>query len=198
MAQSKESRRMKEALQTIAVPKLRRAGFKGSYPHFRRVKENQIDLVSFLGHSQWGGAFEVGASIIFPNAACPEDTNYFFPNQPIDIPKLTWAHGRIRTGLPGTYDNAFYYADLYSETFTVNGKPCTRYIPVTPAFEEYLQPQLRYQLVQKANDRIYEQVAQTVFDQLDDLLDWFDEISSIDKLRLFDMHQMAVCIYMIF
>ncbi len=186
MAQSQESRLMKEALQAIAVPKLRKAGFKGSYPHFRRIKENQIDLVSFLGHSQWGGAFEVGASIIFQNAADPQDTNHFFPDQPINIPKLTWGHGRIRTGLPGTHDNVFYYADLYSETFMVNGQPCTHYIPVTPAFEKYLQPQLRYQLVQKADDQIYERVAQTVCDQLDDLFDWFDEIQSISMLREYD------------
>ena len=38
---------MNEAIKTIAVPFFREQGFKGSFPHFRRMKEDRINLITF-------------------------------------------------------------------------------------------------------------------------------------------------------
>ena len=43
-----ESRKnMEQALKEFFVPELRALGFKGSFPHFRRIAENSIDLLTF-------------------------------------------------------------------------------------------------------------------------------------------------------
>ncbi len=38
---------MIEELKRVAVPVLRSLGFKRSFPHFRRVTDTQIDLLTF-------------------------------------------------------------------------------------------------------------------------------------------------------
>ncbi len=48
--------KMNRALKAIAVPKLRQLGFKGSFPHFRRVRHDHVDLV-VLQFNKYGGSF---------------------------------------------------------------------------------------------------------------------------------------------
>lgn len=47
---------MQRALQTRAVPQLRERGFRGSFPHFRRVGSVQTDLLTFQ-FNKWGHSF---------------------------------------------------------------------------------------------------------------------------------------------
>jgi hypothetical protein len=49
------------ALKSIVVPALRHRGFKGSFPHFRRLGAKQIDLITFQ-FDKWGGGFVVEIS----------------------------------------------------------------------------------------------------------------------------------------
>lgn len=53
-----QRKKMDLALKNIVVPVLREQGFKGSYPHFRRYNENNIDLITFQ-FNKWGGSFVV-------------------------------------------------------------------------------------------------------------------------------------------
>lgn len=50
-------------LKKIVVPELRNRGFKGSFPHFRRISDDKIDLMTFQ-FDRYGGGFviEVGVS----------------------------------------------------------------------------------------------------------------------------------------
>lgn len=48
-------------LKNAVVPKLRASSFKGSFPHFRRVVENRIDLLTFQ-FDQNGGGFVIEIS----------------------------------------------------------------------------------------------------------------------------------------
>ena len=50
--------KMFAALKEIVVPTLRDMGFRGSFPHFRRERDEQLDLLTFQ-FSQWGGSFVV-------------------------------------------------------------------------------------------------------------------------------------------
>jgi hypothetical protein len=45
-------------LKIIVIPVLRNFGFRGSFPHFRRITDNRIDLLTFQ-FSRWGGEFVV-------------------------------------------------------------------------------------------------------------------------------------------
>jgi hypothetical protein len=56
MSQSRDA--MIAGLKRVAVPVLRSLGFKGSFPHFRRATDTQIDLLTFQ-FSMGGGQFVV-------------------------------------------------------------------------------------------------------------------------------------------
>lgn len=55
---SNERKMMDSALKKVAIPFLREHGFKGSFPHFRRKNESNIDLITFQ-FNRWGGSFVV-------------------------------------------------------------------------------------------------------------------------------------------
>ena len=57
---------MNEALKKNLIPKLREQGFKGSVPHFKRSKENNIDLITFQFNKR-------GGSFVVELAVCPKD-----------------------------------------------------------------------------------------------------------------------------
>ena len=49
---------MNQALKKVMIPYLRQKGFKGSFPHFRRMTEINIELITFQ-FNKWGGSFVV-------------------------------------------------------------------------------------------------------------------------------------------
>ena len=55
---SSERKKMDNALKNTVIPYLREQGFKGSLPHFRRMNETNIDLITFQ-FNRWGGSFMV-------------------------------------------------------------------------------------------------------------------------------------------
>jgi hypothetical protein len=63
MSESRD--KMIEALRRIAVPTLRDMGFRGSFPHFKRVRNSQIDLLMFQ-FNRWGGSFVVEVAFCDP------------------------------------------------------------------------------------------------------------------------------------
>ena len=49
-----ERKMMDNALKKVVIPVLRKLEFKGSLPHFRRMNENNIDLITFQFNSlEW-------------------------------------------------------------------------------------------------------------------------------------------------
>jgi hypothetical protein len=55
---SSQHNSMVAELKSTVISKLRERGFKGSYPHFRRIVENRVDLLTFQ-HDRWGGGFVI-------------------------------------------------------------------------------------------------------------------------------------------
>ena len=49
---------MLAALKRVVVPELRARGFRGSPPHFRRERDEGLDLLA-IQFSRWGGEFVV-------------------------------------------------------------------------------------------------------------------------------------------
>lgn len=58
---------MIKALKEYVVKHLRDNNFKGSFPHFRRINSNHIDLVTFQ-FNRYGGSF------VIELANCPKDS----------------------------------------------------------------------------------------------------------------------------
>jgi len=54
------------ALKNVFVPALRERGFKGSLPHFRRIANEQIDLLT-IQFDKWGGGFVIEISKCAPD-----------------------------------------------------------------------------------------------------------------------------------
>jgi len=63
MSESRD--KMMEALHRVVVPMLRDMGFTGSFPHFRRVHDTQIDVLTFQ-FNRWGGSFVVEVAFCEP------------------------------------------------------------------------------------------------------------------------------------
>ncbi|MGJ8641090.1 MAG: DUF4304 domain-containing protein [Opitutaceae bacterium] len=58
-----ESRKqMNEALKATVIPHLRDVGFKGSFPHFRRLNNKRTELLTFQ-FSRYGGQFVVEIAV---------------------------------------------------------------------------------------------------------------------------------------
>lgn len=55
---SETRKKMDDALKTIVVPKLRELGFKGSLPHFRRILDSEVHLITFQ-FDKYGGGFVI-------------------------------------------------------------------------------------------------------------------------------------------
>ena len=53
---------MKQTLRASVVTVLRTRGFEGSFPHFRRFTEQQIQLLTFQ-FNKWGGSFVVEIAV---------------------------------------------------------------------------------------------------------------------------------------
>lgn len=79
-------------LKRAAVPVLRELGFSGSFPHFRRMGPERVDVLTFQ-FSSWGGSFivEIGA--------CPpqgfESCSKLIPPQKVKVMHL---YRRMRLG----------------------------------------------------------------------------------------------------
>lgn len=78
---SAERDTMINSLKQIVIPTLRDRGFKGSFPHFYRKLENQIDLLMFQ-FSQWEGSLYVEIS------KCPPNGSTGYGEQQIPLHKI--------------------------------------------------------------------------------------------------------------
>ena len=96
------------ALKNIVVPKLRQKGFTGSFPHFRRLRTGQIDLMSFQ-FDKWGGGFVVEIS------KCGSEGVTMTWGERIPPKKVTAQHlhpnDRLRLGCEGPSTDHWYRYD---------------------------------------------------------------------------------------
>jgi len=112
--------KMIAALKKIVVPTLRDMGFQGSFPNFRRVRDEQLDLLAFQ-FSQWGGSFVVEI------AQCAA-AGYTLPTGKIIAPDKARVYhqhyrSRLRLGVrppPNNRDHWFQFEpesqSIYSDT----------------------------------------------------------------------------------
>jgi hypothetical protein len=85
---SAERDKMIVKLKEKVVPVLKARGFKGSFPHFRRVTEKGIHLLSFQ-FDKWGGGFVVEV------AACPPAGISMHWGEQVSPEKVTSQHVNV-------------------------------------------------------------------------------------------------------
>jgi hypothetical protein len=91
---------MDAALKSRAIPLLRKMGFKGSYPHFRRVLEKRVDTIGFQ-FSQLGPQFYIEIGVADPDGYTLLDGTHFPP----ETLKYYQCPVRVRIGeLPFNFD----------------------------------------------------------------------------------------------
>jgi hypothetical protein len=118
---SDQHNNMVKALQQIVVPRLRERGFRGSFPHFRRISDDKIDLLTFQ-FDNWGGGFVLEISKCPPNGIMTTWGEHIPPNKV----KAWNVHPSQRTRLQPKkssstadwfrYDNSTLLADTFEKT----------------------------------------------------------------------------------
>lgn len=118
---SQDHKKMVIALQKIVVTKLRERGFKGTFPHFRRLKSNQIELVTFQFDS-WGGGFIIEISKCSTNGIITLWGQNIPPNKVRAWDMHPNERMRLQPGSEGgtkgwfRYDNLLPGADIFTKT----------------------------------------------------------------------------------
>lgn len=56
-----------KTIKSKIVPELRNSGFKGTYPHFKRIDDEsgKVDFLSFQ-FNKWGGSFIIELAVAYP------------------------------------------------------------------------------------------------------------------------------------
>lgn len=106
---------MLNSLKNIVIPRLHERGFKGTFPHFRRVTERKIDLLTFQ-FDKYGGGFIIEIAVCSPNGHTHKWGEKVLPS------KVT-AHdlhpdNRLRIGDKDEwfrYDRRIIFGDIYNK-----------------------------------------------------------------------------------
>jgi hypothetical protein len=136
--ESTSRKEMVKSLSETVVPVLRQKGFKGSFPHFRRVKTDRINLLTFQ-FDRNGGGFVIEITNCQPNGFTTSWGQKIEPN------KLT-AHDifnrkRIQYNMDtpnSSTDDWFRYDKKYLFGFgDIYKKVCKDVLSKFPIAEEY-------------------------------------------------------------
>ena len=99
-----ERKKMDNALKQVVIPTLREQGFKGSLPHFRRINENNIDLITFQ-FNKWGGSFVVEL------ASCSKEDTPVIRGEKLPPNKVTahFINDRFRLGSESLEEDGIWF-----------------------------------------------------------------------------------------
>lgn len=170
-------------LRKWVVPELKRRGFGGSFPHYRRIDGTRIDLLMFQ-FDKWGGGFRIGISYIL-TAGKRNNLSSGVLNDDTPLEKLTVGDTNIRHMLfPKRHDGWFCYYDVAEiksgkSTMLMTVKPAERQIFIDSYTSEITW-------VQIADDLIYENLAKEALGFLDEAEGWWKSMpqeSSTLRLR---------------
>lgn len=160
---------MLSALKKHTLPLLAERGFTGKYPHFRRICNDCVELISFQTN-KWGVSFTVEASAIFPQS---NDKNYQLCEGEGDTDdNITVFSTNRRYRLPGMFDGWFYYRDVYRTVTLLSG---TYYHDVPEKEAHSFAPPRGWKLVQKFDEDTAEQICKQVNAQMEQAYQWLTE-----------------------
>ncbi|MET3978665.1 hypothetical protein ABIB62_001234 [Mucilaginibacter sp. UYP25] len=103
---------MDEAIKSLFIPFLRTVGFKGSYPHFTRIKNDRINLLTFQ-FSSYSSKFVVEI------ANCPT-TGSIVTGKEIEPSKCRVHYEGRRLRIGSIKNKTDYWFDFSKESFFIN------------------------------------------------------------------------------
>lgn len=152
---------MLDALKSTVIKDLRTKGFTGSYPNFRKIMPDCIELIHFQTN-RYGGSFVVEVASVFPNNRV---TNLSIAADNIDIKKLDVGYAVERYRLNGIFDGWFYYSDVYKMTDGF-------YYSVSEKEREYFCKPEGWKLVQVFDEKTAESICEEISLQFEDAFKW--------------------------
>jgi len=104
-----DRRKMNAALKAIVVPKIRDLGFSGSFPHFRRKRGTEHQLL-MLFFSKYGGSFYIEAARQSDDEFRQTQKEWEAVGKPLLETQLTVGHCgyRVRLGGPSLTSNHWF------------------------------------------------------------------------------------------
>lgn len=168
-----QAQKMKSALNKLVIPKLLEQGLEGKYPHYKKIYDDRIELLSFQTN-KWGNSFTVEVSTVFLPSS-NRDSNVIGSEIP-PIEELNVWNTNNRYRLDGTFDGWFYYTDVYQSTINPEF-----YNAVSETKAKTYVPQRYEKLVQKADDELYAKICAEVNKQMQDAYKWWDEFNKNPK-----------------
>ena len=163
---------MKKYILSSVVPSFIDRGFTGQFPHYRKVGQDCIELIT-LQTNKCGGSFTVEVSAIFP---CANDKNCA-PGS-IDGESVTVWDTNDRYRLKGTYDGWFYYHDLYMKRILGFGKD---YLTVSEKRKEGSAAPKGYKLVQEFDEETAKCICDEVNRQMNKAYKWLERFKRSRK-----------------
>lgn len=157
---------MKKELHQAVITPLLEQGFSGKWPHYRRIREKHIELLTFQ-ISKYGGSFTVELSAVFPQQ---ENKNYAGWDE-LSVDEVNVWHTDQRYRLKGMYDGWFYYRDLYQKRKGLLGAD---YLDVSEKELHTFVPPKGYQCVQHFDTQTAHQICECVNSQLKAGFAWLD------------------------
>lgn len=161
-----QSQKMKSALNKLVIPNLLDRGFEGKYPHYKKIYDDRIELLTFQTN-KWGNSFTVEVSTVFLPSS--KRNNNFCDSKNKDYDNATVWDTNYRYRLKGMFDGWFYYSDVYEDCLFSN-----TYNGVSETKAKTYVPQWYEKLVQKADDEIYAKVCAEVNKQMENAYKWWD------------------------
>ena len=164
---------MLEALNRTVIKDLKSQGFKGKYPHFKKVKDDCIELVDFQTN-KYGGSFTVEVSAVFFDSKV---TNLSDLTASVDVDKVDVACTNQRYRLEGMFDGWFYYCDVYR-------MPQGIYHDVPEKDAEAFKNPDGWEIVQKFDEVKACDICDEITIQLEDAFKWLKKFEN-KKLKSF-------------
>ncbi len=168
---------MKKYLQRKVISELESIGFHGKYPHYRREREDCIELISFQTNS-WGGSFTVEVSVAFPSAESIEDKNFYLYDGITEKDITVW-NTMERYRLKGMFDGWFYYRDVYCTRVLGLGKT---YVDVAEKDVPMFKTPQGYKCVQTFDEETAEKICEEINRQLQSAFRWLEKFKKKQKI----------------
>ncbi len=108
MSESRD--KMISALKQIVIPTLRDMGFRGSFPHFRREQDGQLDLLMFR-FATWGGSFVVDLGYCPPSGYTSRFGKHYPPLKVRVNHLMYWEQLCLGSHPPKTAERRFRYSE---------------------------------------------------------------------------------------
>ena len=163
---------MLNALKKTVIKELKDRGFTGTYPHFKNIMSDCIELIYFQTN-KYGGSFTIVVSAVFPNNKV---TNLSNLDATIDYSKVNVSCTNQRYRLEGMFDGWFYYRDVYK-------LPKGFYHDVSEKESDSFSPPEDWKLLQKFDEKTADEICIKINLQFQEAFKWLTKFEQKNRTK---------------